>query len=124
MQHALFVVDNDFWCTQIEQALEAVVAVDDTSVQVVQVGGRETSTVELHHRTKFRRNDRNGVENHGARAVDTATGLVTLVEGSDDLQTLDGLLLTLSRQRLATQTIFDGVAQLHFFFIEVKSLDE
>ena len=37
LQHALFVVHDNFWSTQIEQATQAVVAVDDTTVKVVEV---------------------------------------------------------------------------------------
>ena len=49
LKHALLVVDDDLGCAEVEQALQPVVAVDDAAVQVVEVGRRETSTVELHH---------------------------------------------------------------------------
>ena len=49
LEHALLVVDDDLGGAQIEQALEPVVAIDDPAVQVVEVGGGETATVELHH---------------------------------------------------------------------------
>jgi SpoVK/Ycf46/Vps4 family AAA+-type ATPase len=58
LQHPLLVVDDDLGRTEVEQALEAVVAVDHAAVQVVQVGGREAATVELHHRAQVRRDDR------------------------------------------------------------------
>ena len=41
-----------------DQALETVVAVDDATVEVVQVGGRETTTVQPHQRTQVRRINR------------------------------------------------------------------
>ena len=37
LQHALFVAHDDVRRAQIEQALEAVVTVDDTTIEIVQV---------------------------------------------------------------------------------------
>jgi hypothetical protein len=62
LEHALLVVDDDLGRAEVEQSLEAVVAVDDAAVQVVEVGGREAATVELHHRAQVRRDDRARVE--------------------------------------------------------------
>src|SRR5699024_5205900 len=39
LEHPLLVADDDLGRTEVEQALEAVVAVDDPAVQVVQVRG-------------------------------------------------------------------------------------
>jgi hypothetical protein len=52
LEHPLLVVDDDLRGAKVQQPLEAVVAVDDAAVEVVQVAGRETATVELHHRAK------------------------------------------------------------------------
>jgi hypothetical protein len=65
LQHALLVVDDDLGRAEVEQPLEAVVAVDHPAVQVVEVGGREAATVELHHRAQLRRDHRHDVEDHG-----------------------------------------------------------
>ena len=43
------------------QALEAVVAVDDAAVEVVQVGGREAAAVQRHQRAQVRRQHRQHV---------------------------------------------------------------
>jgi hypothetical protein len=69
LQHALLVVDDDLGRTEVEQPLEPVVPVDHAAVEVVEVGGREAATVELHHRAQVRRDDRDGVEHHAQRAV-------------------------------------------------------
>src|SRR5688572_29269950 len=61
LEHALLVVDDDLGSPEVEKALQAVVAVDDSAVQVVQVRGREAATVELHHRAQVRRDDRHAV---------------------------------------------------------------
>ncbi len=58
LQHPLLVVDDDLGRAEVEQALEPVVPVDHAAVQVVEVGGREPATVELHHRAQVRRDDR------------------------------------------------------------------
>ena len=58
LQHPLLVVDDDLGRAEVDQPLEAVVAVDHAAVQVVQVGGGEPATVELHHRAQVRRDDR------------------------------------------------------------------
>ena len=92
LQHALLVVDDDLRRAEVEQPLEAVVAVDDAAVEVVEVRGREAAAVELDHRAQLRRDHRHGLEHHHL-------GLVAGVqEGREDLQALDraGLLLALA----------------------------
>ncbi len=64
LQHPLLVVDDDLGRAEVEESLEAVVAVDDATVEVVEVRGREAATVELHHRAQVRRDDRDRVEDH------------------------------------------------------------
>src|SRR6185312_9833787 len=53
LQHPLLVVDDDLGGAEVEQSTQTVVAVDHTTVEVVEVGGREAATVELHHRAKL-----------------------------------------------------------------------
>src|SRR6202022_95885 len=55
LEHALLVVDDDLGGTEVEQPLEAVVAVDHATVEVVEVAGGEPPAVELDHRRKRRR---------------------------------------------------------------------
>ncbi len=70
--------------------LEAVVAVDDAAVQVVQVGGGKTAAVQLNHRAQLRRNDRHHVQDH-------PLGLVAaFAEGFHHLQALDDALALLA----------------------------
>ena len=124
LEHAPFVVHDDLGRTEIEQALQAVVAVDDPAVQVVEVGSRESATVELNHWAQFRRNHRNDVEDHGAGVVDATAVLVAPVEGGNDLEPLDRLLLALGAQALLTLRRIDLLAQLRFFVVEVEVLDQ
>ena len=95
LQHAAFVVENDFWRRQLQQALEAVVAVDEAAIEVVQVARCESATVELHHWAQIWRNHRNGIKNHGLRIIDQTALIIALVERCNNLESLDGLGLAL-----------------------------
>ena len=88
LQHALFVARNDLRCLQLQQAAQTAVAVDHTTVQIVQVGGREAATVQWHQRTQIRRQHRQHVQHHPLR-LDAG-----FLERFQDLQTL-GVLLDL-----------------------------
>jgi hypothetical protein len=105
LQHALLVVDDDLGSAEVEQPLEAVVAVDDPAVQVVEVARREAAAVELHHRTDVRRDHGDRVEDHPRRVVLRAT------ERRDDLEALDGLgaLLALALADLRAQLLAEIV---------------
>ena len=124
LQHALFVVDDDLWSAKVKQSLQPVVAVDDSAVEVVQVRGSKTATVELHHGAKVWRDNRNGFQDHGPWVVDAAALLIAAVERSNDLQTLDRTVTTLSRQWLAAVIGFDLGTKNDFFLVQVNLVDE
>jgi hypothetical protein len=87
LEHTLFIARDDFWSTNRHQLLQTVVAVDDTAVEIVQVRGRKSATIESHHRTEIRWDDRDSSREH---PLETEVGLLkTLV----DLETLEELLL-------------------------------
>src|SRR5262249_22614080 len=86
LKHAALVPDDDLRSVELEQALQAVVAVDDAAVEVVQVGGREAAAVERNERAEIRRKDRDDGEHHPLRTV------AALAERLGDLQPLDDLL--------------------------------
>ncbi len=58
LQHALLVAHDDVRRAQLDQPLQAVVAVDDAAVEIVQVGGGEAAAVERHQRAQLRRDHR------------------------------------------------------------------
>ena len=62
LQHALFVAHDDFGRMQVHQLLQAVVAVDDAAIEIVQIGRGEAAAIEWNQRTQLGRNDRNDVE--------------------------------------------------------------
>ena len=69
LKHPLLVVDDDLRSTEIQKPLQAVVAVDHSAIQIVEVRRREATAVELDHRTQIRRNDRHGVQDHPLRTI-------------------------------------------------------
>jgi len=86
LQHALFVAHDDIGSVELQQALETVVAVDHPAVQIVQIRGGKTTTVEGHQRAQVRRQHRQGFKNH-------PLGLVTRqVECFQQLEALGKLL--------------------------------
>ena len=54
---------------QLDQALQAVVAVDDAAIEVVQVGRREAAAIQRNQRTQVRRDHRNDLHDHPFRTV-------------------------------------------------------
>ena len=69
LQHPLLVADDDVGGSQLHQPLEAVVAVDDAAVEVVEVGGGEAAAVERHQRPQLRRDHRHHGQDHPLGAV-------------------------------------------------------
>ena len=86
LKHALLVADDDVRRAQLHQPLEAVVAVDDAAVEVVEIRRREAAAVERHQRAQLGRDHRNDVQDHPFRPV------AGFEEALDDLQPLDDLL--------------------------------
>ena len=91
LQHPLFIAHDDLRRFELLELAQAVVAVYDPAVEVVEVGGRETSAVKLHHRTKVRRDDGQHGKDHpfGTR--------IALTEILRHLKPLDELPLFLAR---------------------------
>ena len=94
LQHALFVADDDAGRAQLDQPLQAVVAVDDAAIEIVQVGRRETAAVQRNQRTQVRRDHRNDLHDHPFRTV---AGFHEVLDDLEALQIL--LLLELRRGR-------------------------
>ncbi len=95
LQHALLVAHDDVRRAQLDQPLQAVVAVDHPAIQIVQVGGREPAAIQRHQRTQLGRDHRHHVQDHPGRLG------AALAERLDQLQALDQLLaLGLARRLL------------------------
>src|SRR6185369_14041100 len=113
LQHALFIAHDDFRSVQVHQLLQTVVTVDDATIEIVEIGRRETATVEWNEGTQLRRNDRNHVENHPLRLV---TGLA---ERFDHLETL-GVLESLLQGGLVAHLL----AQFNRLGVDVNTLEQ
>ena len=112
LEHALLVAHDDLRGAELNEALEAVVAVDDAAIEVVQVGGGETATVELHHWAQVWWDHRKDRHDH---PLWSCTGAA---EGLEEAESLDRLLAAHA----------GGVAHLNGellrFGVEVHALDE
>ena len=69
LQHPLLVADDDVGRAQLDQPLQAVVAVDDAAVEVVEVGRGEAAAVERHQRAQLGRDHRDDGQHHPLGAV-------------------------------------------------------
>ena len=69
LQHPLLVADDDVGRAQLNEPLQAVVAVDDAAIEVVEVGRGEASAVERHQRAQIGRDHRHVGEDHPFRLV-------------------------------------------------------
>ena len=96
LQHTLLVADDDVRSAQLQQSLKTVVPVDDTTIQIIQVRGCKTPSIQLHHRAQIWRNDRNYIHNHPLRTVTGLTKCLYDFQALDDSGTLltGGLLQT------------------------------
>ena len=90
LQHPLLVADDDLGGTELQEPLEPVVPVDHAPVQVVEVGGREATAVELDHRTQLRWEHGEHRQDHPLRPRSRPA------ERLDQAQPLDRLLAPLA----------------------------
>ena len=109
LEHALFVAHDDFRRVEVQQPAQAVVAVDDPAVEVVQVGGGETPALQRHQRPQFRRQHRQPGQDHPLRPV------AGIPEGLEQLEPL-GQALDLGFRTGGVDFavyLFDGFIEVH-----------
>ena len=105
LQHALFIAHDDVGGVQLHELLEAVIAVDDAPVEVVEIGGGEAAAVQRHQGAQFGREHRDHVQNHPLRLV------AALAEGVHDAQAL-GVLDALLQARVGAHLFAQLVTEL------------
>ncbi|RMO83569.1 hypothetical protein ALQ34_05340 [Pseudomonas syringae pv. maculicola] len=101
LQHALFVAHDDIGSRQIQQTLQTVVTVDHSTIQIVEVGRCETTTVKRNQRTQIWRQNRQNGQHHPLRKV------AGTLESFHQFQTLGQLLdlgLGIGLRNFFTQT--------------------
>ncbi|VVN45648.1 hypothetical protein PS624_05759 [Pseudomonas fluorescens] len=106
LQHTLFVAHDDVRSGQIQQALQTVVTVDHSTIQIVEVGSRETTAVQRDQWTQIWRQNRQNGQHHPLWQV------AGTLEGFHQLQTL-GQLLDLGF-RVGLRNFFTQTANLVF----------
>src|SRR5207247_5374860 len=55
LQSMLFAKNHQVWCVNSQKALQAVVAVNNTAVEFIDIRGREAPAIEGKHRAQIRR---------------------------------------------------------------------
>ena len=86
LQHALFIAHDDVRGLKFQEALQAVVTVDDAAVKVIQIRGRKAAAVQRNERAQIRRQHRQHLKNHPL-GLDAGA-----LEALENLQTLGDLL--------------------------------
>ena len=112
LQHPLLVADDDVGRAQFDQPLQAVVAVDDAPVQVVEVGRGKAAAVERHQRAQIGRNHRHVRQDHPFRLV------AGLDESLDQLEPLGELFRLELGLRLR-----DLLAQVRSHLFQIEGLE-
>ena len=69
LQHSFFIANDDFRSIQIHQFPQAVITVDDTTIEVVQVTRGKVTRVQQNQRTQIRGNDGDDVQDHPLRLI-------------------------------------------------------
>ena len=106
LQHAALIALDNLRRLQSCQLAQAVVAVDDAAVEVVQVAGGEAATGQGNERAQIRRDDRQHGEHHPLRLA------LAVQEALGQLQTLGNLALVLLRAGLGhvlAQAVHQGL---------------
>src|SRR5208283_4061526 len=116
LEHAFFVAHDDVRGAELHELLQAVVAVDDAAIEVVEVGGGEAAAIERHKRTQLGRQNGDDIENH-------PLGLVAaLAEGFENFEAL-GVLDALLQRRIGLHFLAEIVGEFINFDAAQEFLD-
>ena len=70
LQHTFLVTENHLGSLNLDQTFQTVVTNDNAAIEVVEVGGGETATIQRHERAQFGRDNGDNLENHPLWAID------------------------------------------------------
>ena len=105
LQHAFFVAHDDIRSAQFEQAFQAIIPVDNTTIEVVKVRGSKATAIKLYHWSQFWWNYWHDIHNHPFRTI------ARLTEGFNHFQTANSFNFALTtsgfqfRTKLVVQSI-------------------
>ncbi len=88
LQHPLLVADDHLGCIEIEKFLETIVSVDQTTIEVVEVRGREVAALEKNERTEIGWDHRNNILNHPLGIVPRRQNRLNNPEASNQVRLL------------------------------------
>ena len=106
LQHTFLVAQNYVRRFDLDESAQTVVTDDHTTVEVVEVRGSETSTIQRNERTEFRRGYRDNFQYHPFGVVTS----LRCAECLNDLQALQSFLLALVRT-VGVSTVTELVSQ-------------
>ena len=89
LQHPLLVADDDVRRKQLQQALQAVVAVDNAAVEIVQIRSRKAAGIQRYQRSQVGRQHRQYVENQPFRFANHFFRIVRV--GDEGINQVDAL---------------------------------
>ena len=89
LQHPLLIADDDFGCIQVNQLPQAIVAVDDSTVQIIEVAGCEVPAIQQNQRAQVRWDHWDHIKHHPLGTV------VAVANRLNDLQPVDQVFLFL-----------------------------
>ena len=115
LEHTLLVTEDDIRRFDLHESFETVITDDDTTVEVVEVGSSETSTIQWYEGTELRRCHGDSLEDHPLRTVLTFRRTESLYH----LQTLERLLTALRGSSLV-----GGSTEVVRELVEVDAAEE
>ena len=89
LEHAFLIAQDDVGGFDLDETLETVVADEDATIEVVEVGGGETSAIEGNEGTEFGRGDGDDLHDHPLGFV----AIFGCAERFDHLEALEGFAL-------------------------------
>ena len=115
LKHAFLITQDNLRGLDFYEAAKAVVANEDATIEVVEVGCGETATIQRHKGTEVGRRDRQHLHDHPLGTVDGTTR----AESLNYLKALEGLSLALLRA-----VCVGTVAKLEGNLVKVKACQE
>ena len=112
LQQSALVVDDRLGRIDLDDAAQAVIAVDHASVEIVEVGRGEPPAVELDHRAQLGRQHRQHRQHHPLGHV------LGSAESLDDLEALDGT------HSPSPAALLDFLAQLEGHLVQVELFEQ
>src|SRR5690606_8970368 len=77
LKHSLFVSQDHLRSFDVDQTLQTIISDNNSSVKVIQIGSRKTTTIQRNQWTQFRWNNWNHTNDHPFRTIFDPSSSVT-----------------------------------------------